>query len=180
MTLFIKCIKMPKRMPKKTIFAQCVGLNIALQLASMLHFLSMAHSIRRPQVCYTFALVLHAKHGLFCFGLFFLLCFCICFWLLLCVWGGGNDANFNNNWSSTSNNKSINNNLFWTIYIERERETHTILKQLYWYCSYPHIFNTCAYVWLYICICGCWYLVHMHFIRKLWPPWEVNYLKKVW
>lgn len=117
---------------------------------------------------------------LFCFGLFFLLCFCICFWLLLCVWGGGNDANFNNNWSSTSNNKSINNNLFWTIYIERERETHTILKQLYWYCSCPHIFNTCAYVWLYICISGCWYLVHMHFIRKLWPPWEVNYLKKVW
>lgn len=123
-----------------------------------------------------------ARETRFCFVLvyFFLLCFCICFWLLLCVWGGGNDANFNNNWSSTSNNKSINNNLFWTIYIERERETNTILKQLYWYCSYPHIFNTCAYVWLYICIGGCWYLVHMHFIRKLWAPWEVNYLKKVW
>lgn len=85
-------------MPKKSFFAQCVGLNIALQLASMLHFLSMAHSIRRPQVCYTFARVLHAKHGFVLFWfIFFLLCFCICFWLLLCVWGGGNDANFNNN-----------------------------------------------------------------------------------
>lgn len=67
-------------MPKKTIFAQCVGLNIALQLASMLHFLSMAHSIRRPQVCYTFALVLHAKHG---FVLFWFIFFALLLHLLL-------------------------------------------------------------------------------------------------
>lgn len=72
MTLFIKCIKMPK----KSFFAQCVGLNIELQLASMLHFLSMAHSIRRPQVCYTFARVLHAKHG---FVLFWFIFFCFAF-----------------------------------------------------------------------------------------------------